>query len=190
MRRHFVQFSVVLLLAVSLAGCSEPLERKQKVSSFQFTDQNGHPFGTEQLDGSIWIADFVFTNCNTVCPTMTIEMAELQQQLEKKSLDVELVSFSVDPELDTPDVLKKYIKQFTDDESNWHLLTGYSQEDIESFAREDFQSIVLKHDASSQVLHGTNFYLIDQEGYVINEYNFIEEAYMEDLLKDIEKLKR
>ncbi|WP_153730783.1 SCO family protein [Sporosarcina obsidiansis] len=181
-------FPFVLLMIFFLFGCSEPLERGKQVREFSFTDQNGKPFGTEQLAGTPWIADFVFTSCNTICPTLTSEMAKLQKLMDDEGIDVQFVSFSVDSEVDDPVALKLFIDNFTDDESNWHLLTGYSQQELEAFAREEFQTFVLKHESSTQVVHGTNFYLLDSQGYIMNEYNFSNETYREELLKDLKRL--
>src|SRR5437867_12928820 len=75
------------------------------VPSFQFVNQNGQPFGSAQLAGKIWIADFIYTTCPGPCPMISSRMNELQKPLEKT--DVHLVSFSVDPEKDTPDVLHR-----------------------------------------------------------------------------------
>lgn len=179
----------ILLLLVLIGGCSEPLERGNQVREFIFTDQHNQPFDSKTLAGTPWIADFIFTNCTTVCPTMTSEMADLQAVLKDNNLDMNFVSFTVDPEVDTPAVLKKYIANFTDDESNWHLLTGYTQLEMEAFAREEFQTFVLKHESSTQVVHGTNFYLLDSEGYVLKEYNFSNESYQEELLADLKRMK-
>src|SRR6266516_4919599 len=79
------------------------------VPSFQFVNQNGQPFGSAQLAGKIWIADFIYTTCPGPCPMISSRMNELQKPLEKT--DVHLVSFSVDPEKDTPDVLHRYAEK-------------------------------------------------------------------------------
>lgn len=119
---------------------------------------------------------------------MMIEMANLQKEFQAEGIEVELVSFTVDPSIDSPEVLKKFIQQFTDDEANWHMLTGYSQEEIENFARDQFQTMIQKPSNSNQVIHGTNFYLMDEQGFVVNEYNYIDESYIEEMMKDIQKL--
>lgn len=182
-------FPFMLLLILCISGCSAPLERGKLVRDFSFTDQNDDTFSTSDLTGTPWIADFIFTNCTTVCSTLTHEMADLQAELKQQDIDMNFVSFSVDPEVDTPEALKNYIANFTDDDSNWHLLTGYSQQEIEAFAREEFQTFVLKHESSTQVVHGTNFYLLDDEGYMLKEYNFSDESYQEELLADLKRLK-
>lgn len=90
---------------------------------------------------------------------MTSNMTKLQQQLKDEGIkDVEFVSFSVDPEIDKPDVLKKYGDQFNVDYGNWHFLTGYGQEEIEQFALDNFKTIVKKPEAEDQVIHGTSFF--------------------------------
>ena len=141
----------------------------------------------DDLTGTMWIADFIFTNCTTVCEPMTAEMAALQQKFKDEDIPVEFVSFTVDPTVDTPEILKSYVQNFTDDLSNWHLLTGYSQEEIETFARDHFQSIVQKPASSNQVLHGTNFYLIDEQGVLVNEYNYIDASYVDEMIRDAKK---
>lgn len=183
--RFLSLFGVSLLL---LTGCSDPYSSDRKVTDFQFIDQHGDDYGTKQLEGKVWMADFIFTHCETVCPPMTIEMARLQQEFKEKELDVTFVSFSVDPELDTPSVLQNYLTQFTEDDSNWHLLTGFSQDEITTFAREQFQTIVQKPATSNQVIHGTNFYLVDKNGYIVREYNYADTTHMSEMAKDIERL--
>lgn len=185
MKARYLIYLVVCLLLLSACGGNQPTGKK--IAPFSFTDQNEKPFGTEDLNGTVWIASFIF-NCETVCPPMMIEMASLQNIFEEKGIQVEFVSFTVDPTIDSPKVLKQYIQQFTDNETNWHMLTGYSQEALEDFAREQFQTIVQKPDTSNQVIHGTNFYLIDDQGYVLDEYNYIDESYVEEMIKNIKKI--
>lgn len=180
----------VLVLVGLLAACSSQSPHSQQIADFSFTNQDGQPFGTDELAGKVWIADFIFTKCDTVCPPMTVEMANLQKTIKEQDIDVEFVSFTVDPQIDSPNVLKQYIQQFSDDESNWNLLTGYSQEDINTFAREQFQTIVQKPASSNQVLHGTNFYLIDRDGRIVKEYNYIEPAYVDDMIRDIKRMSK
>src|SRR5207247_5872637 len=80
------------------------------VPSFQFTNQNGQPFGSAQLAGKIWIADFIYTTCPGPCPMISSRMSELQKPLEKT--EVHLVSFSVDPGKDTHAILRIYADRF------------------------------------------------------------------------------
>src|SRR5947209_402521 len=85
--------------------------------TFSLTDQSGQTFTSDQLRGHTWVADFIFTTCGNVCPIMSRKMAELQQMTPS---GVKLVSFTVNPEFDTPAVLKDYAKTLKADESRWH----------------------------------------------------------------------
>src|SRR5690606_38306256 len=123
------------------------------------------------LKGDVLVADFVFTNCTTVCPPMTSNMTELQKRVEEAGYDdVTFVSFSVDPELDTPEVLKEYAKDYGINLDNWEFLTGYSQEEIEKFAEKNFKTIVKKPENDDQVIHGTSFYVINKDGEIVEEF--------------------
>ncbi|CAM3145111.1 SCO family protein [Filibacter tadaridae] len=184
--KKFPNYVLLLICLLLLIACSEKSQSVEKIDSFSFTDQSGHPFGTDDLKDKVWIANFIFTKCDTICPTMTAEIASLQKRFIEKGIPVEFISFSVDPTVDSPAVLKTYIQRFTDDETNWHLLTGYKQQEIEKFAREQFQTIVQKPNSSTQVLHGTNFYLVNKQGVLVNEYNFVDSSYVDTLIKDIE----
>lgn len=179
---------ILISLCFIIVACSNESLPETTIGDFTFIDQNHNDFGTDDLHGHVWIADFIFTNCHTVCQPMTMEMAAIQQDLQEKGLAVHFVSFTVDPTIDTPEQLQQYIGNFTEDLSNWHLLTGYTQEEIEVFAREQFKTIVQKPASSSQVIHGTNFYLINQNGQLIGDYNYIEPTYYERLLEDIKEL--
>lgn len=80
--------------------------------------------------------------------------------------------------------MKKFVGKFTVDDSNWHLLTRYSQKEIERFAREEFQTLIQKPKSSNQVIHSTSFNLIDQKGKVVNNYGF-QESHFKEIIKDI-----
>ena len=180
--------SLLLICLLLLSACTSPPRNVSQIDSFSFVNQDGDSFGTEELTNSIWIADFIFTNCTSICKPMTSEMAALQQTLKEQNIPVEFISFTVDPAVDSPDILKSYVQDFTDDLSNWNLLTGYSQEQIEIFAREQFQTIVQKPTSSNQVIHSSNFYLIDGKGNLVSEYNYIDSDYVDTILKDIKSL--
>ena len=92
------------------------------VPDFSLTDQRGQALGLSDMKGKIWVADFIFTNCPTICPAMTQEMARLQSEFVADP--VYFVSFSVDPERDTSAVLSRYAKVYGADERRWHFLTG------------------------------------------------------------------
>jgi cytochrome oxidase Cu insertion factor (SCO1/SenC/PrrC family) len=107
------------------------------VPDFALIDQLGRPVRRADLDGKIWIASFIFTNCPDECPLMTSEMAQLQSDLAH-NVDLRFVSISVDPERDTPAVLSQYAERFNVDPDRWFFLTGDKQA-IYRLAREGFR---------------------------------------------------
>lgn len=186
-------FLFMLAAVIMLAtGCNNNELKNAKnwpVEKFTFTNHEGKPFGSKDLDGKVWVADFVFTNCADVCPPMTANMAKLQELVKEEKLkDVEFVSFSVDPSVDNPKVLKEFGEKFHVDFNNWSFLTGYSQEEIEKFALKNFKALVKKPEEGDQVIHGTDFYLIDQEGKVVMYYSGFKEVPFENIIKDIQTI--
>ncbi|MBB6454850.1 protein SCO1/2 [Salirhabdus euzebyi] len=187
--------SLFLLVVLSACGIMEKKEQTYvgdfdfEIADFTYTNQNNEPVSLEELKGEFWVADFIFTNCNTVCPPMTGNMARLQQQLKEENLDVQLISFSVDPTVDTPAVLKEFGDKYTQDYSNWNFLTGYTQEEIESFAAESFYTLVTKADGNEQVGHGTSFYLVAPNGHAIKRYDGTKAASMQEIVQDIKTYK-
>lgn len=180
----------MLLSIVLLAACGKKIPNAQNwpIAPFTFTDQNGQHFGLNDLKGKIWVANFIFTRCADVCPPMTANMAKLQRMAKEEGLKVEFVSFSVDPENDQPEQLKAYIEKFHADVRHWHLLTGYSQREIEDFAQKNFKTIVQKPANQTQVIHGTDFYLVDQNGKVVQYYNGMNDVPYKQILEHIKIL--
>lgn len=194
MKRHRL-FPLLLLLTVViiLAACGGPAQGKTEsldweVQTFDYTNQDEESVGLEDLKGEVWLADFVFTNCRTVCPPMTANMSQLQKQLKDEGLDIPIISFSVDPEVDTPQVLKEYGENIGADFSNWHFLTGYSLEEIQQFSKESFKALVEPEPDSDQVMHGTSFYLVDQSGHVVEQYDGLKPP-NEDIIEMIKTLR-
>lgn len=177
-----------------LTACNSnkiPNSKNWDIEEFTFIDQQENNFSKEDLKGKVWVTDFIFTSCESVCLPMTYNMSKLQKMLKDEGIqNVELVSFSVDPEVDKPDVLKAYGDRFNVDYKNWHFLTGYTQKEIEQFARENFKTIVVKPENTDQVTHGTDFYLVDQNGKVVQSYTGLQQIPFDDIIKDIKILQK
>jgi protein SCO1/2 len=94
------------------------------VGDWSLVDHNGKPFGTEQLKGKVWVADYFFTRCPSICPELTKKMKEVQTSLRRVDKDIHFVSFSVDPTHDTPEVLRAYADKMNIDTADWTLVTG------------------------------------------------------------------
>ncbi|KQL55545.1 photosynthetic protein synthase I [Heyndrickxia shackletonii] len=181
---------LLIFSLISLSACSSLSNKKgEPVGNFTYTDENGKPFGMKDLKGKLWVANFIFTSCTTICPQLTYQMSELQKKAKKEGLkDVHFVSFSVDPEVDTPKRLKNYASNFQPDFSTWHLLTGYSQADVEKFALDKFKELVKKPENDTQVVHGTSFYLINKKGEIIKDYSGGKDFQAEEIIKDLKGL--
>ncbi|SDP52750.1 protein SCO1/2 [Litchfieldia salsa] len=183
--KKYIMYTLFLCL-IFLSACNSKSQEYQM--NFTFTDQSGNEFSSDDLEGKVWLANFIFTNCDTVCPPMTAHMAKLQQMLADEGVEAEIVSFSVDPKTDTPEVLTEFASKFDADFSNWHFLTGYTQEEIESFAKEEFATLVSKPENQVQVMHGTSFYIIDQNGEVVDSYSGVEDTPYDEIVKKIKTL--
>ncbi|MBM7703198.1 SCO family protein [Metabacillus iocasae] len=193
-RKHNKQFlaGMMILLLVALTACNSDIPDRLdwELDDFSYVNQEGDTVSKESLKGDIWVADFIFTNCETVCPPMTANMAKLQKMAEEEGLDVRFVSFSVDPEVDSPERLKEFASQFNTDLSKWDFLTGYKQDEIQEFALDNFKTIVQKPKDEDQVIHQTSFYLVDQEGKVVKDYSGVSDTPYEEIIEHIKTLQK
>lgn len=182
--------SVFMLLVLSACGQSGIKDALNwELADFKYTNQDNQEIGLKDLEGKVWVADFIFTNCEDVCMPMTANMKKLQDLAKKEGIkNIEFVSFSVDPKVDTPEVLKEFASTYNADFTNWHFLTGYSQEEIEKYAMEYFKAIVKKPQTGDQVIHGTDFYLVDQNGTVMKYYTGLNEIPLDEIMNDIKAL--
>jgi len=158
------------------------------VPSFQLVNQNGQAFGSAQIAGKIWIADFIYTTCPGPCPMISSRMSELQKPLEKT--DVHLVSFSVDPEKDTPEVLRGYAEKLQAEPVRWDFLTG-PKSTIYQLSHDGFKLAVSDgSDAEGIPVHSTRMVLVDRHGQIRGYYDAAEADAMTKLLADTNHLLR
>jgi len=153
------------------------------VPDFSLTNQQGEPLGLSDMAGKIWIADFIFTNCPTICPAMTQEMARLQSEFVADP--VYFVSFSVDPERDTPRVLSRYAAAYGADDRRWHFLTG-DKAHIYQLAEQGF-SLAAGH-KGSEILHSPRFVLVKADGNIHDFYDSRSKPTMLRLRRDVKTL--
>ncbi|MFG6119158.1 SCO family protein [Thalassobacillus sp. B23F22_16] len=180
-------FFAVLLF---LAACGQEIEENMSrdVEEFSAINEQGEERSLEDYQGQYWVADFIFTNCDTVCPPMTANMARLQTMMEEEGIeDVQLVSFSVDPENDDPEALTEFGDKFQADFGNWDFLTGYDFDEIRQLSIKSFQSMLEEEPNSDQMMHGTRFYLVNPDGEAIKHYSGTESGSMEEILEDLKK---
>lgn len=144
--------------------------KNHKIADFAFTNQNGKAITQDDYKGKIYVADFFFTTCPTICPIMTNNMEWLQSQI-KDNPKVMLLSHSVTPDIDTVPVLKEYAKKKGVIDSKWNLVTG-KKEDIYYIARKSY--LAVKTTSSKELydmVHTENFILVDAKGRIRGFYN-------------------
>ena len=167
---------------------NRPLPSYGTVPAFELTNQDAHSFGSQQLAGKIWIADFIFTACPGPCPIISTRMSELQKPLGKT--DVRLVSFSVDPEKDTPEVLRVYADKLRKESFPWDFLTG-PLDTITSLSRDGFKlAIAAGEEPGSGPVHSTRFVLVDRRGAIRGYYDALAADGVTKLLADANHLLR
>jgi protein SCO1/2 len=167
---------------------NRPLPSLGTVPPFALVNQDAQPFGSAQLEGRIWIADFIFTTCPGPCPIISTRMSELQRPLEKS--EVHLVSFSVDPEKDTPEVLRAYADKLRKEPFRWDFLTG-PRDAIHSLSRDGFK-LGLSDGAEEDggPVHTTRFVLVDRHGTIRGYYDALAPDAVTKLLADANHLFR
>ncbi len=153
------------------------------VPDFALTNQKEQTVELPDLKGKIWIADFIFTHCPTICPIMTEEMAKLQSEFSADP--VYFVSFTVDPERDTPDVLMRYAVQYGADQERWYFLTG-DKEQIYKLANKGFKLAAADHGGGFP--HSSRFALVTSDGYIHDYYDSRSKPMMNNLRKDVKAL--
>ena len=168
----------------------EPKTGSHKIKNFVFTNQDGLPFGSDNLNGKIHIANFMFTSCTNICPIMTTNMTEVEKMFANNQ-NIHLVSFTVTPWIDNPGLLKRYKQEFTMNSSNWNFLTG-NKSDIYRLARKSYfaeEEIGFTKD-STDFLHTEHFLLVDKAMRIRGIYNGTLRLEMQQLIKDIHLLNK
>jgi protein SCO1/2 len=156
--------------------------------SFELVNQDAQPFGSAQLAGKIWIADFIFTSCPGPCPIISSRMSELQKPLEET--DIHLVSFTVDPEKDTPKVLRGYAEKLHAQPKRWDFLTG-SRAAIYALTRDGFKLAISDgSDEAGMPVHSTRIVLVDRHGAIRGYYDALAPDAVTKLLADANHLFR
>jgi len=159
-----------------------------QVPPFSLTNQNGNQFGLADLRGKIWIADFIFTSCPGPCPIISTRMSELQKPLAQS--DVHLVSFTVDPEKDTPEVLRNYAEKLHAQTARWDFLTG-DKFAIYDLSQKGFKLAAVEgNDETGMPVHSTRMVLVDRKGQIRGYYDALAADSVTKLIADTKHLLR
>ena len=172
----------VFLLAtyfLNYTGKENELPEIGMVPEFEFVSSEQETITLNNLKGKVWVADFIFTTCTMACPMMTGNMNIIHKKY-KKNDDVRLVSISVYPEYDTPEVLTKYASQYDANTSRWYFLTG-EESTVKRVIKDGFKI----GDYEDIIFHSEKFALVDKKGMIRAYYNGMKTEDMKKLKKDI-----
>ncbi|MBZ0202517.1 MAG: SCO family protein [Ignavibacteria bacterium] len=165
-------------------------ESIHKVASFSFTSQDGEIVTDKSLSGKIYLANFFFTTCPGICPTMTKNLLKVQEKFNKDN-EVQLISYSVMPWVDSVSNLKNYEKAFNISGRKWHLVTGSTKE-IYELARKSYfaEEEAGFNSDSTEFLHTEHILLVDKKGHLRGVYNGTLPLEIERIIDDINILKK
>ena len=165
------------------------VKKYHRIADFKLVNQNGDTITQDDYAGKIYVADFFFTTCQTICPVMTDHMKQIQEAL-KNDDQVKLLSHTVIPETDTVAQLKRYALEKGIDDSKWNLVTG-SKKDIYELARKSYLAVKTTGDGGKyDMIHTENFMLIDPEKRIRGFYDGTDPEAIDQLLDDIATLKQ
>src|SRR2546426_8390702 len=176
---------LVIIASVFVAACARkqpPLPIYGQIPAFELTAENGRPFDRNSLDGKIWVADFIFTTCTGPCPRISSLMRQVQQAASAMP-DVHLVSFTVDPERDTPAALAQYAARYHAQPERWHFLTG-SRDALDHLTRDAFKL----GNVDGQLIHSTRLVLLDRQARIRGYYGTSEDSPVTQLVRDIKRV--
>ncbi len=184
MSRYPLRLVPMLVLAMASCGWKSPeLPSYNAIPAFTLTSQTGAAFDSRrELAGKIWVANFIFTSCQGPCPIMSAHMQRIQNRVRSLQ-EVRLVSFTIDPDRDTPEVLAEYGKRFQADPTRWFFLTG-PKETLQKLNRDAF----MLGDIDASLEHSTRFVLVDRQGVVRGYYSSNDPKELEKLVDDIRTL--
>ena len=162
-----------------------------KIQAFSFTNQNGQTITNKDVENSVYVVEYFFTTCSTICPKMNTQMQWLQKKF-KGVKNFKILSFTVQPEIDSVPVLKEYADEYEAENGQWHFLTG-DKKKLYALARQSY--FLLKPaeaknlgDANSDFIHTNNFVLIDKDQRIRGYYDGTSVKEVDKLANDIRKL--
>jgi protein SCO1 len=163
------------------------------IADFEFTNQDGKSFSSKEIEGKIWVAEYFFTTCGSICPKMNKQMIRVQDHF-KTDKELVILSFTVNPEVDTVAQMKRHADQLGAMLPQWQLLTG-KKDDLYALARKSF--FLLKPaeaenmgDAGNDFIHTNNFVLVDQQQRIRGYYDGTNAKEVDQMMLDIHRLEQ
>lgn len=202
---HFLSGILVTAVCLLLSSCIEQKEEQlpifgekeitatdttyHTIGDFRLVNQDSAIVTNETLDGKIYVADFFFTSCRTICPVMKTQMMRVYEAMEDEP-DVTLVSHTIDPEYDTVGLLHDYAERLGVKTNKWHFLTG-DKDSIYYLAQTSYFITAMEDESETDgFIHSGAFMLIDKKGRIRGKYDGTKAEDVDKLIKDIEILKR
>jgi protein SCO1/2 len=156
-----------------------------RIRPFRLQNQLGDTVGLQDLEGRIIIADFFFTSCPSICPTLTRNMKKLQDAFVKTDSMLRFVSFTVDPDRDSVPRLKAYGDKYAINHDTWWMLTGPKQEIYDIALHEFKANIAQEEGVDTNFIHTDKFFLLDKDRVVRGWYSGLDSVHLDRLIKDI-----
>jgi protein SCO1/2 len=161
------------------------------IGNFSFKNQDNKTITQREIEGKVFVAEYFFTTCQSICPIMNQQMQRIQYAF-KDNPNVKILSFTVDPDVDTVEQLKRYANSHNAVKNQWHFLTG-KKEDLYGLARKSFfvlkpAEVANQGDVGSDFIHTNNFVLVDQQKRIRGYYDGTSEKEVTELIKDISRL--
>ena len=164
------------------------VSRDHRIANFQLINQNGQEITQDDFEGKIYIADFFFTRCQTICPVMAINMKDLQDHFQHDE-EVKFLSHSVTPVIDSIPVLRAYADEKGAIDGKWELTTG-DKRHIYELARKSYFAVLDEGDGGAQdFIHTEQFILVDKKKQIRGFYDGTDSTEMDRIIRDIEILK-
>ena len=196
--------SSTFLICMLVSACTKPAEKPlpifgerevngsdtiyHTISDFSFVDQDSAEITKQTFEGKIYVADFFFTSCRTICPIMKTQMLRVYDSIENDP-DVLLLSHTIDPEYDTVGLLRDYANRLGVKSNKWHFVTG-DKDEIYKIAQTSYFATAMEDKSEPDgFIHSGAFLLIDKQKRIRGKYDGTIEADVDRLLRDIEKLK-
>jgi protein SCO1 len=159
-----------------------------RIADFSFTNQEGKEINKNSVEGKVYVADFFFTSCPTICPIMKTQMLRVYEKFQDQP-DFLILSHTLDPSYDTPEMLKDFASKIgVEDDNTWHFLTG-NQEKIFEIGQTSYMTTAMSDQAEpGGYLHSGAFILVDQKGHIRGVYDGTKEDQVNRMMNDIPKL--
>ena len=170
-RKFWIPIIIMVLIIVSVLGVKEyrnsALFTVMKVPDFKLTDQNNNVISNQDMSGKVYLVEFFFSHCPTICPVMNTNMRYVEDQINNPNFGI--ISISIDPENDTPEVLKNHAKQIGAKSPNWHFLTG-DRSYIGTIAEKFNIYVGDQKDKAESLNHSGMIALVDKNGNIRSRY--------------------